>query len=132
MHCKFCKKEILSFNSKTKYCSTECSFEGLKDDKKQAYLLGEYMGKHLQYRGWARELVESTQGKFCKECNVSEVYNGKPITLQVNHIDGDATHNTLSNVELLCPNCHSQTLTYGSKNNGNSTRTSRRKNFPEP
>lgn len=40
---------------------------------------------------------------------------GKKITLQVDHVDGDRLNNYLSNLRFLCPNCHSQTPTYGSK-----------------
>lgn len=127
--CGFCKEQIVKFNQYTKYCSLPCSFKGQQEERKIAYLNGEYIGKHLQYRGWARELIEDLQGKKCKECGVGDTYNGKPLSLQVNHIDGDATNNVISNVELLCPNCHSQTSTYGSKNKGKSTRVSRRKNY---
>ncbi|MCK9576042.1 MAG: HNH endonuclease [Clostridia bacterium] len=51
----------------------------------------------------------------CNSCGIIE-YNGKNITLELNHIDGDNSNHTLSNLELLCPNCHSQTDTYRSKN----------------
>jgi hypothetical protein len=47
----------------------------------------------------------------CRECGISE-WNGKPLTLQLDHIDGDRTNNTLDNLRLLCPNCHSQTETW--------------------
>lgn len=47
----------------------------------------------------------------CRECGISE-WNGKPLTLQLDHIDGDRTNNALDNLRLLCPNCHSQTETW--------------------
>jgi Zn finger protein HypA/HybF involved in hydrogenase expression len=40
------------------------------------------------------------------------------IPLEVNHIDGDYTNNQESNLELLCPNCHSLTDSYRSLNKG--------------
>lgn len=43
---------------------------------------------------------------------------GQPIPLELEHKDGNHRNNTPSNVCLLCPNCHSQTDTYGSKNRG--------------
>jgi hypothetical protein len=43
-------------------------------------------------------------------------WNKLPITLQAHHIDGDRTNNVLDNLSLLCPNCHSQTDNFGSKN----------------
>lgn len=43
-------------------------------------------------------------------------WNGKPLTLDLDHIDGNNTNNQLSNLRWLCPNCHSQTETYKGKN----------------
>lgn len=51
----------------------------------------------------------------CNICGIVE-WNGKPISLHLDHIDGDATNNLLSNLRILCPNCHSQTKTYCGKN----------------
>ena len=51
----------------------------------------------------------------CECCGLSE-WNELPITLQAHHIDGDRTNNVLDNLSLLCPNCHSQTDNFGSKN----------------
>lgn len=51
----------------------------------------------------------------CECCGLSE-WNGIPITLQAHHKDGDKTNNELENLQLLCPNCHSQTDNYCSKN----------------
>ena len=48
---------------------------------------------------------------MCDECGISE-WNTKPLTLELDHIDGDVSNNELSNLRLLCPNCHSQTSTY--------------------
>ena len=51
----------------------------------------------------------------CDCCGISE-WNGKPITIQCHHKDGNTKNNKLENLEFLCPNCHSQTDNYGSKN----------------
>ena len=40
----------------------------------------------------------------------------KPIPLELDHIDGNNQNNTLSNLRLLCPNCHAMTPTYRGKN----------------
>lgn len=55
----------------------------------------------------------------CDECNISDIYNNKPITLQVDHIDGNSKNDNIQNLRFLCPNCHSQTETFGSKNKAN-------------
>ncbi len=57
-------------------------------------------------------------GYFCAICSISE-WQGKKISLQLDHIDGDAGNNNPANLRLICPNCHSQTETFGSKNKGN-------------
>lgn len=40
----------------------------------------------------------------------------KLVPLQIHHIDGDCLNNNEDNLELLCPNCHSLTETYGNLN----------------
>ena len=45
-------------------------------------------------------------------------FNGRTVPLELHHIDGDASNNKLSNVVLLCPNCHSLTENYKARNKG--------------
>jgi hypothetical protein len=51
----------------------------------------------------------------CYKCNNTE-WLGQPISLELEHIDGNHDNNNLSNLTLLCPNCHAQTSTYRGKN----------------
>ena len=50
----------------------------------------------------------------CSECGITE-WNGKPIVLQLDHINGNNRDHRIENLRLLCPNCHSQTDTYSRK-----------------
>lgn len=50
--------------------------------------------------------------EICGECKLGKEWNGKPITLELDHLDGDGNNNELSNLRWLCPNCHSQTNTF--------------------
>lgn len=50
--------------------------------------------------------------KRCVECGNGTTHNGKPLTLQLDHSDGDSTNNEIVNLRFLCPNCHTQTPTY--------------------
>lgn len=52
----------------------------------------------------------------CSKCGNNGVWNDIPLTLQLNHINGDNMDHRIENIEFLCPNCHTQTSTYGSRN----------------
>ena len=52
----------------------------------------------------------------CLWCGLEDSWNGKTISLQLDHIDGDPLNNKLENLRWLCPNCHSQTETFCGKN----------------
>lgn len=51
----------------------------------------------------------------CSECGLGPEWNGIPLTLQLEHINGIYNDNRLENLTILCPNCHSQTSTYAGK-----------------
>lgn len=51
----------------------------------------------------------------CAICGCVE-WNGKTLSLELDHINGINNDNRLENLRFLCPNCHSQTTTYGSRN----------------
>ena len=62
-----------------------------------------------------RLLREGLKDERCERCGISE-WRGRPLSLQLHHINGDGNDNRLENLELLCANCHSQTDTYGGRN----------------
>lgn len=66
---------------------------------------------HKSARTYLTRFIEYS----CSTCGISE-WNGKEITLQIDHIDGDNCNNNKSNIRWLCPNCHTQTETWGVKN----------------
>lgn len=73
----------------------------------------------------------------CSKCGLGNEWQGEPITLQLDHINGINNDHRLENLRILCPNCHTQTKTYGSKggikSGGDIPRVSRRKdNVPNP
>lgn len=48
----------------------------------------------------------------CGMCGIEPIWQGEPLPLEVDHIDGDWRNNQADNLRLLCPNCHSTTDTY--------------------
>lgn len=59
----------------------------------------------------------------CSVCGISE-WNEKPLMLQLDHINGDRYDNSIENLRLICPNCHSQTDTYCNKGGWGSQKVS--------
>jgi Zn finger protein HypA/HybF involved in hydrogenase expression len=58
------------------------------------------------------------QENKCNSCGISE-WLGEPIILELEHIDGNHFNNERSNLEMICPNCHSQTSTWRGRNKTN-------------
>ena len=56
----------------------------------------------------------------CARCG-GTTWEGSPIPLEIDHIDGDRTNNQLENLRLMCPNCHALTPTYRGRNIGRAT-----------
>jgi Helix-turn-helix domain len=51
----------------------------------------------------------------CEICGITS-WMGRPVNMQLHHINGDGSDNRLENIQFLCGNCHSQTDTYGGRN----------------
>ena len=66
---------------------------------------------HLKRRLLAAGLKENR----CEDCGIAR-WHKRPLSLCLHHVNGDRHDNRLENLRLLCPNCHSQTPNFGSKN----------------
>ena len=112
-NCLYCNN--LLKNKNNKYCSNKC--QGLKTSKTifERIESGDTFLHETQYKKY---LIER-YGEKCMECDWDKVHSitGK-VPIQMEHIDGNSTNNSLDNLKLLCPNCHSLTLTYGALNKG--------------
>lgn len=66
-----------------------------------------YLPVRLKWR-----LIEEGYKEFkCERCGLSEWLGGE-IPLELHHINGDKDDNELSNLQILCPNCHALTPNY--------------------
>lgn len=68
------------------------------------------------YRLKLRLIRDGILANVCSECGLTPEWNGKPLSLQLDHINGVHNDHRLDNLRLVCPNCHSQSSTYAGKN----------------
>lgn len=81
--------------------------------KRKARVSGQALLANLIKRGLRR--------RKCEECGRAH-WNKNLIPLEVHHVDGDPTNNVLTNLKVLCCNCHALTPNFGSKNRSRSGR----------
>ena len=109
-NCATLKKKVLLYN-------IDFSHFTYGNKKKKGWKhkdINEYLTKNSTIKSAKlknRLINEGYKENRCELCGISE-WNGKPLVCQLHHIDGDVTNNELSNLQMLCPNCHSQTDNY--------------------
>ena len=87
---------------------------------RQGYQLELLMSKEfdtLAYQSKRKRVLIEQEFK-CKNCNI-DTWFGKPLTLELDHIDGNHQNDIRSNLVALCPNCHSLTETWRGRNRKN-------------
>jgi Zn finger protein HypA/HybF involved in hydrogenase expression len=111
--CLYCNKKIPNRNV---YCSNKCQ----GDYKTKLIFENIEKGDKTLYVNNYRNYLILKYGEKCMDCGWGEI---NPITnkvpIQLEHIDGNSENNSLENLKILCPNCHSLTPTFGALNKGN-------------
>ena len=111
--CLACGK--LTYNAK--YCNNICQGNHKRKIEFDKLQRGEIVSE-----GTIKRFIFSFRGRKCEECGIGEEWNNRPLTLQVDHIDGNSDNNSIDNLKILCPNCHTQTHTWCGRNKKNTKR----------
>ena len=119
-NCLHCGQPLNS--RQTKFCSPKCSGEYFQQENFKKIENGDVSFPATMYKKY---LIHK-HGNKCMKCGWNEM---NPVTglvpIQLEHKDGNSENHSLNNLELLCPNHHSLTPTFGGLNRGNG-RTKRR------
>lgn len=118
--CEFCHKDFFAVHRKQRFCSGECH---IKYKQKTTFDLADKTGEFEKRaygeasRKVVRSYLEHKHGHVCSICG-TKTWNGLPVPLIVDHIDGDPYNRKVENFRLVCPNCDAQLPTYKGKNKG--------------
>ena len=118
--CINCGKE--TFNNK--FCSTKCHHIYERNVALEKFNNNGLLGKHI-----IKQILFEKYNYGCQKCGWNNVNPySKTLPLELHHKDNNHKNNNISNLELLCPNCHSLTDNYKGRNKRNkSTRLFRKK-----
>jgi len=114
--CKNCSTNFKhGYSHSGQYCSKMCEGIYRSNEHKRKFFSG-LLEKRID-RPTARKYLAEERDYKCEVCSLSD-WQGNPITLHVDHLNGDPSNDHPDNLRLICPNCHSQTEFLGGANKG--------------
>lgn len=121
LECAWCGKEFKRTRARMKNSRSGIYFCG-NSCQNEARSLGsggirEIQPPHYGTSYSPKGMVVRLRGWKCERCGTSEWY-GSPVPLALHHVNGNPYDAELSNLQLLCYNCHGQTPNFCSKNRG--------------
>lgn len=91
---------------------TENSIEKTKETWRRKLIDADF--DTLKYEARRKRIILEQDNK-CNHCGISDWF-GKPLSLEIDHINGISDDNRRENLEAICPNCHSVTDTWRGRN----------------
>lgn len=111
--CLYCNEvKQVGKNSQGRFCNNTCQNEYQWLSVKEQISNGNVKGVG---KDRLRRYLTETKGYCCSKCSQGSMWNGELLTLDMDHINGDRANNHPDNLRFLCPNCHTQTATWGKK-----------------
>ena len=113
--CEHCNKKHTGKYGSGRFCSRSCASAYSASSSSKITLEKLNAGEcsnvsSSKLRSWL--IRHGIKQNKCEICGLSR-WNGHKLVVQVHHIDGNKHNNIVSNLQMLCPNCHSTTDTYG-------------------
>lgn len=108
---KALKKKVLSMGIDTRHFKSGGMVSSDKNKKHFSEVLvynRSGVGRREHGKVIRRAMIESGIPYECRECGIGPDWRGRPLMIEVHHIDEDFLNNEPGNICFLCPNCHSQ------------------------
>ena len=102
-----------------KFCSKDCSSRHINERYISSWLNGEHSGNQPggEMSNFVRDYMLKSVNYKCPKCGWAEKHPKTGLSpLNIHHKDGDDSNNVITNLEVMCPNCHSLTETFGALN----------------